>query len=156
MKEMRGRHWDGGYRFQEFEIKTTSREFTYGRRQVIGGGEKLMPSNISASWIGNATPAQGQLEILIGGVLQGRKQYDIRGASRVCKRQMWKLAIELAGLAAVPAVERCLRMATYAEMKSSPCLEDRRKVKEDVSLMALKGWVKNVGGEEFGVDGVDI
>lgn len=156
MKEMTNRQWSGGYRPKEFDIKTTSKEFKYSRRQPLVVGEKLVPSNISASWIADPTSKSGRLETLIGGVLQGRKQYDVRGASRVCKRRLWKLAIEVAGLAAVPAVERCLRMATYSEVKSNSCLKERRNVKDDVRNGALKGWIRNTGDEDFGVDGVEV
>lgn len=155
MKEMKDRQWSGGYRFQEFGIKTSTKEFKYSRRQVLGVGEKLVPSTISASWIVDPTTKSGKLETLIGGVLQGRRQYDVRGASRVCKRRMWKLAIEVARLAAVPAAERCLQMLSYAEVKSSDCLAKRRSVKEDVRTSTLKRWVRNVGGEEFGIHGIE-
>jgi tRNA-specific adenosine deaminase 1 len=156
MKEMKNRKWDGGYRFNEFDIKTTSKEFNYCRRQALSAGEKLVPSNISASWIADPTSRSGKLETVIGGVLQGRKQFDVRGASRVCKRRMWKLAIEIAGLAAVPSVERSLKMTMYGDVKNSSCLTQRIKVKDDARNGALKGWTRNAGGEEFGVDGVEV
>ena len=156
MKDLKGKQWDGGYRFKEFDVKTTNREFKYSRRQVLSVGEKLVPSNISASWIASQSSTQGQLETLIGGVLQGRKQYDIRGAGRACKRRMWKLAIEIAALAAVPTVERCLRLATYGEVKSSECLELKRRVKDDVREKALRPWVRNAGGDDFVVQGVEV
>lgn len=155
MKDLKGRRWDSGYHFREFDIKTTNKEFKYSRRQALETGEKLVPSNISASWIANQTSAQGQLETLIGGVLQGRRQYDVRGASRVCKRRMWKLAIEIAAIAAVPAVEKCLQLTTFGEVKNSDCLVQRRRVKDETRGKALKPWVRNVGGEGFGVDGAE-
>ena len=153
---MKSRQWNGGYLFKEFEVKTTSKEFKYSRRQVLGVEEKLVPSNISASWIAShASQTTSSLETLIGGVLQGRRQYDVRGASRVCKKQMWKLAIEIAALGAVPLVERCLRLATYGDIKSSELLQPRRKVKYDAREHALKGWVRNTGGDEFVAEGVE-
>ena len=151
---MKDRKWDGGYQFKELKIKTTSREFKYSRRQVLAVGEKLAPSNISASWIADGGTGTGKLETLIGGVLQGRKQFDVRGASRVCKQQMWKLAIEVAGLAAVPAVGRCLQMTTYKEVKRTS--KERVRVKIDVRSTSLKGWIRNVGGEDFRVSGAEL
>ncbi len=119
-----------------------------------------MPSNIAASWIADLTigpnEKKGSSENLIGGVLQGRKQYDPRGASRVCKRRMWKLALEVAGLAAVPAVETCLRVGKYGVVKQSGLLSERRRVKSEVRDGALKGWVRNEGGEGFGFDGLEF
>ena len=153
MEDVKNKQWEGGYCFKEFDVKRTIKEFRYSRRQVLGLGEKVVPSNISAAWVANPSLAQGQLEILIGGVLQGRKQYDVRGASWVCKKGMWKAAIEIAVLAAVPSIVRCLSRATYAEVKTSECLQGRREVKEDVRASALKGWVRNVGGEGFRIEG---
>jgi tRNA-specific adenosine deaminase 1 len=43
----------------------------------------------------------------------------------------------------------------YRDVKSGSLLEARRRVKEDVRKEALKGWVKNEGGEEWGVEGVE-
>ncbi|RDW80139.1 hypothetical protein BP6252_04777 [Coleophoma cylindrospora] len=149
--------WGGGYRFHPFEIKTTGREFAYSRRaspSAVGGdanGEvRYVSSNLAASWTAN-----GRDETIIGGVLQGRKQFDPRGASRMCKRRMWKLAMEVAGLVAVEGgVRMGLEMKRYKDVKEGEALKWRRNVKEDVKATSLKGWVKN-GGEEFGAIGVE-
>ena len=156
MEEAQSRKWDGDYHFREFAILTTRKEFRYSRRQALVCGEKLMSSNISTSWMAQPLTRMGTLETLIGGVLQGRKQYDVRGASRVCKRRMWKLAVAIAGLAAIPTIEEGLQMATYGEVKKSHYLKNRRNVKEEVITGALKGWLRNGGGEQFEVDGAEI
>lgn len=93
-------------------------------------------------------------ETLIGGTLQGRKQFDVRGASKVCKRRMWKLALEVAVVAGMPDVERCLRMK-YGDLKEAGLLDGRNQVKGDVRGV-LGGWVRNEGGGVFGVEGVEI
>jgi tRNA-specific adenosine deaminase 1 len=131
-------------------VLTTDREFRFSRRQALSPGEKLVPSNISASW----TPLQ--FETLIGGVLQGRRQHDLKAASCVCKRRMWKLALEIAALVAVPRIERGLRGGMYGDVKGDELLRYRRSVKESVRTGPLQGWVRNVGGEEFGIEGVGI
>ena len=133
----------------------TEKEFAYSRRQALTLREKIVPSNISMAWTPNSC------ENLIGGVLQGRKQFDARGASRVSKRRMWRLAIEVAGLVAargleVDRVERCLLGKTYGDAKGGEVLEGRRRVKVDVREMALKGWVRNEGGEVFEVGGLEM
>lgn len=143
MKNLAGKDWGNGYSFKPFEVRTTSQEFSFSRRQVLAAGDKLVPSNISASW----TPHQ--FEALIGGVLQGRRQGDIRGASRVCKNKMWKLALEVSALAAVSQVERCLKVGKYADIKRSSLFKERTSVKDNVRHLALEGWVRNVGGEDF-------
>lgn len=86
--------------------------------------------------------------------MQGRKQFDPRGASRVCKARMWRLALDIAGLAAVPAIEALLKMGTYAEVKRVARLDERRAIVEEIKSVALKGWVRNDGGEDFGMEGV--
>lgn len=139
-----GKQWAGGYAFNPFRVLSTEREFPFSRRSAAD----VVPSSIASSWTPNGS------ETLIGGTLQGRKQFDVRGASRVCKRRMWKLALEVAVVACVPAVERCLRVEKYGDVKE-PVLLNRRTVKGDVRAV-LGGWVRNGGGEEFGVEGVEV
>jgi tRNA-specific adenosine deaminase 1 len=145
MKELDGKHWEGGYRYQPIEIQTTGKEFAYSRRQALTPGEKSVPSNIAASWI----HGKGGLETIIGGVKQGRKQHDMKGASRVCKHSIWGQTLEIAALVAVPAIQRCLSGETYRELKTSLCLQEREGVKDEVREKGLRGWIKNAGGEEF-------
>jgi tRNA-specific adenosine deaminase 1 len=140
--------WDGGYAFKPFRVLGTEKEFTYSRRQKLGEGEKIVPSNVSASWSPRFS------ETLIGGTLQGKKQFSLKGASRVCKRRSWKLALEIAKAVSVPAIERALSVGTYKEVKAGEMLAERRKIKEDVREV-LGGWVRNEGGEEFYVEGVE-
>jgi tRNA-specific adenosine deaminase 1 len=132
-----------GYSFKPFEIKTCHQEFLFSRRQAIPTGDKLVPSNISASW----TPYY--LETLIGGVLQGRKQGDIRGASRVCKSRIWQVALEISILVCASQIEKCLRKARYLDVKRDDLLAGRESVKEQVWNGPLAGWVRNTGDEEF-------
>ena len=143
MKALAGKDWENGYSFKPFEIRTTSQEFRYCRRQVMSEGDKLVPSNISASW----TPYQ--FETLIGGVLQGRKQGDIRGASLVCKSRMWKVALETSGLVDASQVEECLNKSKYMDVKTDGLLAARDAAKEVARSGALDGWIKNAGDEEF-------
>lgn len=138
------RGWDGGYRYHSFQIRTTRKEFEFSRRGT-GQFEKLVPSNLAATW----TP-YGE-ETLIGGVLQGRKQFDPRGASMICKRNMWKLALDVAAMVAVPTISQVLSSGSYYQMKKSSLLEGRRNVKEEVKEKALQGWTPN-GGDDFSLD----
>ncbi|KAK2627124.1 hypothetical protein QTJ16_003090 [Diplocarpon rosae] len=149
---LKDKEWCGGYAFQPFKIVTTEKEFLYSRRQHLQAGEKLVPSNIATSWTPNHS------DTLIGGGIQGRKQFSLKGASRVCKRRKWKLALEIAHMASVeaPKVERALRNKSYASVKKSGLLDERREVKKYVRSSALRGWVRNEGGEDWGVEGVEI
>lgn len=85
--------------------------------------------------------------------MQGRKQFDVRGASRVCKRRMWKLALQVAVGVGVPPIESVLKGNRYEDVKWGKLFERRRKVKRDVRGV-LGGWVRNEGGEAFAVEGV--
>ncbi|PBP20962.1 adenosine-deaminase domain-containing protein [Diplocarpon rosae] len=149
---LKDKEWSGGYAFQPFKIITTEKEFRYSRRQHLQVGEKLVPSNIASSWTPNHS------DTLIGGGIQGRKQFSLKGASRVCKRRKWKLALEIAQMASVqaPKLERALRNKSYASVKESGLLNERREVKKYVRSSALRGWVRNEGGEDWGVEGVEI
>jgi len=177
---LKGKIWEGGYHFQEFKILTTEKDFLYSRRQALKTGEKLVPSNIAS--LSGLRPTDS--ETLIGGTLQGRKQFSLPGASRVSKRRMWQFAL---GLAAISCrnilldldtgklekndrksfdgneqeekmssddhpVVKCLKADTYGEIKEGQLLQERRRVKREVREIALKGWVRNIGGEDFGSD----
>ncbi|KAG9190844.1 tRNA-specific adenosine deaminase 1 [Alternaria panax] len=137
--------WKGGYRFQPFTILPTDREFAWSRR-ALSATEKAVPSNISAVW----TPSWQ--ETLIGGVMQGRKQLDPRGASKICRRGLWIEALRLAGLlGGAGMMSEALRKRKYAEMKGSDELHERIKAKE-ATRKALKGWVRNTGDDDFSIE----
>ncbi|KAF1919146.1 tRNA-specific adenosine deaminase, partial [Ampelomyces quisqualis] len=142
LKHVSDETWKGGYVWKAFDIKPTSREFTWSRRN-IGPGEKAVPSNLSAVY----TPAWQ--ETLIGGVLQGRKQFDPRGASAICRRSMWKIATQIAGLVGVPLLAKVLGKRTYGDMKTDEVFSHRKRIKQDIRKDALKGWIKNTGDDGF-------
>ncbi|KAH8597792.1 adenosine-deaminase [Bisporella sp. PMI_857] len=152
MSALKDRKWGGGYSFQPFELKTTDLDFMYSRRQALQEGEKLVSSNIAASWVHSHAKAASQTEVLIGGMLQGRKKFDILGSSRTSRRSIWKLALDISALVAVPSAHWCLRRSTYNEMKNSDCLKERREVKGEVKENVLKGWARNTGDDDFAVD----
>ncbi|OWO99116.1 tRNA-specific adenosine deaminase [Marssonina coronariae] len=152
LSSLKDKKWSGGYAFHPFKIITTEKEFLYSRRQHLHAGEKVIPSNIATSWTPNHS------DTLIGGGIQGRKQFSIKGASRVCKRRKWRLALEIAQMASIqaPKIEKELRNKSYALVKQSGLLTGRREVKTDVRSSALSGWVRNEGGEDWGVENVEI
>jgi tRNA-specific adenosine deaminase 1 len=149
MAPLRERNWESGYAFHPFAIGTTEREFRFSRRgpdEGRGLGPKLVPSNLAVAW----TP-HGE-ETLIGGVLQGRKQFDPRGASMLCRKRMWRLAAEVAAILAIPALKEALSVENYGLVKGIGLLEARRRIKEEVRGEALMGWVGNEGDEDWRVD----
>ncbi|MCJ1244161.1 hypothetical protein MMC30_001359 [Trapelia coarctata] len=147
MQPLTDKQWAGGYRYHPFEIQTAEREFRFSQRGAEVVGQSLKASNISALW----TPRSQ--ETLINGVLQGRKQIDPRGASSVCRLKTWRAVLDIAALLAIPALTRALSSLSYAELKDTELLKDRRRVKEETRELALAGWIRNVGGNfELPVD----
>jgi tRNA-specific adenosine deaminase 1 len=146
LADSRTSEWLAGYKFRPFTVKPTTKEFAWSRR-ALAAEETAVPSNLSAVW----TPHWQ--ETLIGGVLQGRKQLDPRGASRICRRALWIESVRVAGMLSGAAVTAVLgAKKTYAEMKSSsPLLEERNRVKTDVKAV-LKAWPKNTGDEDWSLD----
>ena len=74
---------------------------------------------------------------------------DPRGASKICRKSLWSLAVQIAGIAGVPVMLEMLRQSTYKEVKDSPQLADRRRVKKSVQNQGLGGWVHNNGDSSF-------
>lgn len=141
MMPHQSQRWDGGYKYHPFQIRTTKSEFEFSRRSGSSSTEKLVPSNLAAAW----TP-HGE-ETLIGGVLQGRKQFDPKGASMICKRNMWKLALDVGVMIAVPTIIHALSSDSYEQLKKSDLLNSRRIVKKEVKEEALQGWAPNCGDD---------
>jgi tRNA-specific adenosine deaminase 1 len=135
--------WEGtraGHKFTPFEVRTTERKFAYSAQGAEAGG-----SNLSALW----TPRRQ--EILVNGVLQGRKQFDIRGASITSRRGLWKLALEATAMAGVPAVLGILNKKTYGQAKEA-ANDERREAKEKTLKVALMGWKRNERDHGWGVE----
>ncbi|KAK1720491.1 hypothetical protein BDP67DRAFT_540218 [Colletotrichum lupini] len=148
--------WKGGHRFSPFEVRTTSREFEFSKRMVRrkAGADRIAASNLAAAW----TRGGGVDEGTMGGVLQGRKAFDVRGASLVSRRRMWELAAAVAERVATEGgdddevgglLRRALDVDAYGKVKGGEMLVHRREVKEAARRVALAGWVVNVGDEEF-------
>jgi len=143
--------WGGGYTFRAFAVAPTTREFRWSRRRVAAL-ETPVPSNLSAAW----TPAWQ--ETLIGGVLQGRKQLDPRGASRLCRRRGWALAVRIVGLLSAEGkggygVGRAER---YGDVKRSGAFAARSRVKADMKMAGLQGWVGTTGDEDWSLDDNEV
>ncbi|KAF2139526.1 uncharacterized protein K452DRAFT_274870 [Aplosporella prunicola CBS 121167] len=138
--------------YRPFDVVSTSREFKWSRRSGQPN-QTLVPCNISALY----TPHHQ--ETLINGVLQGRKQGDLRGMSVVSKRSMWKAVTDLAlrlrdAEIAVPVDLAGLTDAScdYGTLKGSGLLAARALVKSEAEKISLKGWVRNVGDSSFSLE----
>jgi len=150
MGPVRGRVWEGsGYGFHPFRVETTGREFEFSRRGIVGGGEgeeiKVAASNLAVAWTKDGEVEEG----LIGGVMQGRKAFDLKGASATSRRRMWAAAADVAAFLGDEGICRELGNGTYDGVKEGELLTARRMVKEEVRGEALKGWLRNVGDGAF-------
>ena len=134
MSPVAGSAWLAGYGFRPFRVETTRIDFHNSRSAAGTKVDCCKGSNISAVW----TPRHH--ETLINGVLQGRKQTDPMGASALSRIQVWNLFLETIDLINVSALRNLLKMPSYPDMKRSPDLEHRRRVKDNVKSEALQGW----------------
>ncbi|KAL7796489.1 adenosine deaminase/editase [Trichoderma ceciliae] len=155
MKPVAGEQWAEGYAFRPFEVEATTVEFEFSKRAVEARSGVISASNLAATW-----SASGFEETILGGVLQGRKHSDIRGASKTSRRQMWIKAKALSDelSASDPGrhsqvQEHFSSASTYQDIKDGPLLTERRLVKAQVRQLALKGWVQNEGDSSFGIQG---
>ncbi|KAM5379609.1 hypothetical protein ACJZ2D_003803 [Fusarium nematophilum] len=146
MKPMAGKQWPGGFVFSEFLTETTVLEFEFSRRAVSARAEKISASNLAAAW-----SCSGVEETILGGVIQGRKPFNTKGASRTSRLSMWEAARDLAVSlgSASSGITSYLASGTYRDIKGGTLLSERRRVKENAQQTALAGWNKNDGGSSF-------
>lgn len=144
LRELVGRTWLGGYGFRPFSIETTTVEFEYSKQRVETRATKISASNLAAAW-----SASGLEESTIGGIIQGRKANDVKGASGASRRQMWAAARRVAAQLGWPDQQGSLFCNDYETFKCSPELAGRRQLKQDVWATALTGWVRNEGDSAF-------
>lgn len=144
MKPITDFKWSGGYSFNPFKFRKTDIDFKFSRRNVLSSATALKGSNICAVY------APKLQESLINGVLQGRKQFEIKGGSALCNARMSKLAYQLLVLLGKPFLSRIQGNIGYQQLKECKLLQNRSKVKDDVRKHALKGWICNFG-DDFGL-----
>lgn len=153
MGSLVGKQWNEGYAFKAFKVEATTVEFEFSKRAVQARSSTISASNLAATW-----SASGFEETILGGVLQGRKQFDVRGASKTSRRQMWIAAKQLSDeLSATDAgelaglQEHFSSGGSYQGIKDGPLLAERRHVKSQARQLSLKGWVQNQGDSGFGI-----
>ena len=134
--------WQSGYECRLFATIKTSRDFAFSRKTAQVAG-KAVGLNLASMWTPN------RLEVLIGGTIQGYKQFAPRGASSICRANLWRSALNVATIVGSHVAEAALKQARYQDLKATALLLHRRKVKADVKKAALRGWVDNIGDESF-------
>jgi tRNA-specific adenosine deaminase 1 len=138
------RAWRGGYAFKPFQVIETGLEFEFSRRGSTASSDSA-GSNITAIW----TPQF--MEVLIGGSVQGNKQFSHQGSSVISKYNMWKLACSMSHNLTPNTTGLYVDRGSYADLKASHLFEHRQEVKRLVRQEALQNWTRNVGGEAFGL-----
>lgn len=146
-----------GYSFRPFSVRMTSEAFEYSRPEATleSDDDAAVPSNISTIYTPNTS------EVLINGVLQGRRQFDPKGASCISRRKIWSSVLEAAqnardatqqigedkaGAQAQHLVDE-LTTGSHADVKNTSRV--RQEVKQHVQSAALKGWTKNDGDDDW-------
>ena len=149
---------DQGYGYRPFEVRMTSRVFEFAKSAEAASGSNLSalfvaPALVSSSDLGIS--CEPRLEVLINGVLQGRKQFDPegRGASSVSRRRMWETVQDIhatmkGSCYGESGAEAGTRM-TYEQMRAGSETGDRAEVKRFVRATVLKGWKRNEGDESW-------
>ena len=139
------RQWPKDFEFRPFRISSTTAEFEYSRR-IAGRKTPFKGSNIAVVW----TPHLQ--EVLIGGSVQGHKQMSLRGASALSRLRMWQAVLRVAEAAAMPLLAAALQQPNYAKTKALNELEGRRRVKQEVTALALQTWIGNEKDEDFVIE----
>ncbi|KAL8726350.1 MAG: hypothetical protein Q9166_006757 [cf. Caloplaca sp. 2 TL-2023] len=146
MKPVTKHRWSGGYAFKPFKVRATDHEFTYSRRSKPASSRELRTSNVAAVFNSHIQ------EALILGRLQGRKKFDPKGASAISSKRMWMATLQvLAALGTPRLLQQISESSRVKEWKQSALFADRRRVKADVTVEALKGWIRN-DGDDFEVE----
>lgn len=140
------RGWKGGYDFRPFGVAETREEFRFSKTCLGRATDKrVVGSNITAMY------TAFKMEVLIGGTLQGNKQFSARGASAISRLGLWTAALSLAKAAGTSTIADVLSMPRYEQVKCCGLLAGRKAVKDDVQREALRGWVRNGGDDAFGL-----
>lgn len=135
-------HSSSKYSFRPFKVLGTARRFKWEMSRTSAA------SNICAIATAGRSAKQ---EVLINGVLQGRKIFDQRGASCLSRRMMWTAVADLAVRASLTGLGKALLElgTTYEEVKKLGPLAERESMKKIARQQALKGWQRNIGDEEW-------
>ena len=134
--------WEGNFTYHPLRIQVTSREYPWSRRNR-GNVRKFVASNTSAVY------TKYNQEVLVNGVLQGRKQKDPRGAGLLCRRNLWRSIIEALISSGLSDAAVTLSQVSYEELKDDARLACRTKVKLDVQSNVLRGWINNYKEIDF-------
>ncbi|PNS16337.1 Mitochondrial respiratory chain complexes assembly protein [Sphaceloma murrayae] len=120
-----------------FDVRTTDLRFPFGRDTSQSDETRYKPSNIAAVHFNGTT------EVIVNGVLQGRKHTDLRCASALSRRRMWECAKSTAETLEMPDISKALASTTYKDLKGHGCLRTREAAKQRLIGESLQGWIRN-------------
>lgn len=137
--------WDpeGGFAFRPFKVNTTKLSFPFARPDTSQSEQGIRPSNIACVRYGSSS------EIIINGVLQGRKQTDPRGASALSRRKMWELTRSIALQLTAPSIITALSHEMYSEVKLDDSLQLRAAAKSRLIQGTLCPWTRTAADRDW-------
>ena len=144
---------------QFFKIETLLTSFPRFDFEKGSSEASFKASNISALWIRGHDASPDTVEVLLNGVKQGFKQFELRQGkeSAVCRKQMWYLGLKIEAL--VPPIHQddpaaqqptllSVNRPTYRDAKHGAARSARRHMKFAVT-QSLEGWISNTGDEAW-------
>lgn len=143
MKPVAKASWGFDLAYRPFSIKTTACEFRYSRRASEsleqGATPESKPSNLTTIWNPHTT------QLIINGIVQGRRKRDPRGASAISRKSMIEYLMSTVQLFESLELKESLQGSrSYLDVKA--CLKSlgpRREMKAEVTRAALQGWLVN-------------
>ncbi|GAM88227.1 hypothetical protein ANO11243_062580 [Dothideomycetidae sp. 11243] len=134
-----------GFSLRPFAVLPTTLTFPFARADGARPAEKAIVS------------VAERHQVVINGVLQGRRKDDHRAAAELSRRRMWELAREVAtALMQRGDARECLALLvgarTYADIKDCEALAERRTAKKYAVERALQGWNGDKTDRDWGLD----
>lgn len=148
MKCLQGWPGIGGFACRPFRVVSTVRDFEFGRDAVGVDGLLPKPSEKAVVVWGDGPRDR---EVVINGVLQGRKRGDPRAAAAISRRRTWALCREVADMVGDTKALDILSTPLYRNTKQSQQLADRMAAKRHVVSTALTGWQKDESDLDWGL-----
>ena len=135
--------WDGGYAFKPFQVSGHTMDFEFAK-PIPRSNVIAKSSNITAVWTPHIS------EVLIGGTVQGHKQFSNKGASSISRLRIWESAANVTdGFGFSSVCQAFGAEKVYKRLKETTLLESRRAVKHYIQQEILGCWPKNSGDDQF-------
>ena len=134
--------WEENFIYHPLHVQASTRDFEWSRRNCEEV-QKYVASNTSTVY------TTYNREVLVNGVLQGKRQKDAHGASSICRRNLWQSVMEALSHSRFSDAAIKWSEISYEDLKNDSIMAARMKVKADVQTTVLHGWIKNVRERPF-------